>query len=113
MAGYEGIDSTGRLVNPRGKQRPSRFKLLLMLFIFFAVLIFMFAVLSQPIAIIGDVLDDAYPEGDEYAAGRETNSNMQVMIGLALGAAVIVGLIFLFAFYGFRNLGGNKPGSFG
>lgn len=95
--------------NPPGEQRPSRFKLLLWLFILFAVLIIMFAILSQPLGIIGEVLQDAYPSTGE---GKETNNNLQTVIVLALGAAVVVGLIFLFAFYGFKNLGGGKD-SFG
>ena len=99
--------------NPPGRQRPSRFKLLLYLFIFFAVLIFMFAILSQPLGIISDTLGDAYPTGAEFTEGRANNNNGQLMIGLALGAAVVIGIIFLFVFYGFRNLGGDKPGSFG
>lgn len=108
---YEGLDR-GTYRNPRGIQKPSRFKLLLWLFVFFAVLIFMFAVLSQPLGIIGGVLDDAYPEGTDYAEGRETNTNIQAMIGLALGAAVITGIIFLFVFYTMKNMGGDKD-SFG
>jgi hypothetical protein len=95
------------------KQKPSRFKLLLYLFIFFAILIFMFAILSQPLGIISDTLGDAYPTGAEFNEGRTNNGNVQLMVGLALGAAVVIGIIFLFAFYGFKNLGGDKPGSFG
>jgi hypothetical protein len=94
--------------NPSGPQRPSRFRLLLYLFIFFAVLIFLFAILSQPLAIIGDVLEDSYPEGDEFDTGRTYNSGGQLLVGLALGAAVVVGIIFLFAMYGFKNLGGGN-----
>jgi len=99
--------------NPPGKQKPSRFRLLLYLFIFFAVLIFMFAILSQPLGIISDTLTHAYPSGADFATGRSNNNNDQLMVGLALGAAVIFGIIFLFAFYGFKNLGGNKGDSFG
>ena len=99
--------------NPRGQQRPSRFKLLLWFFIIFAILVFMFAILSQPISIIGDVLDDAYPEGDDYAVGGESNSNSQLLITMALGAAVVIGLIFLVAFYALKHYGGGRPGSFG
>ncbi len=73
----------------------------------------MFAILSQPLGILGEVLGDAYPSGEAFDSGRDTNSNMQFMISMALGAAVIIGIIFLFAFYGFKNLGGDKPGSFG
>ena len=98
--------------NPPGPQKPSRFKLLFMLFVFFAVLIFIFAILSQPLAIINDVLHNAYPEGAEFDAGRGANEGGQLVIGLALGAAVVVGLIILFAMYGFKNLGGGKD-SFG
>ena len=98
--------------NPPGPQRPNRFKLLLYLFIFFAVIIFLFAIFSQPYAILTETLQDAYPEGDEYAPGREQNINIQTILYLALGAAVVVGLIFLFAMYGLKNLGGDKD-SFG
>jgi len=99
--------------NPSGQQRPSRFRLVLLLFVLVAVLIFMFAILSQPISIIGDVLEDAYPEGDDYTTGGEYNSQGQLVLGLALGAAVVIGIIFLFAFYGLRYFGGGRPGSFG
>lgn len=91
---------------------PSRFKLLLGLFILFAVLIFMFAILSQPLGIISDVLTDAYPEGSDFDTGRGQNLNIQTVLGLGLGAAVIIGLIFLFVFYGLKNVGGGKD-SFG
>ena len=99
--------------NPRGQQKPSRFKLLLWLFILLAVLIFMYAILSQPLSIIGDTLEDAYPEGDEWSEGGEYNDQSQTLLGLALGAAVVIGLIFLFAFYALKHFGGGKPGSFG
>lgn len=99
--------------NSSGMQQPSRFRVLLYLFIFFTVLIFMFAVLSQPLAIIGDILSDSYPTGSEFNEGRDANSGIQTFVLLALGAAVVIGVIFLFAFYAYRNLGGGGRDSFG
>lgn len=106
---YKGID---RMRSPSKSILSGRFKLIIGLFVFFTVLIFMFAILSQPLGIISDVLDDAYPDTDEFVEGREGNSNIQFMLPLALGAAVIIGIIVLFVFYGFKNLGGDKN-SFG
>ena len=72
----------------------------------------MFAILSQPLGIINDVLTDAYPTGEEYNTGRTQNINIQTVVGLALGAAIIIGVIFLFLFYSLKNVGGGKD-SFG
>jgi len=99
--------------NPPGEQKPSRFKLLLGLFIFFAILVFMFAILSQPIGILVGVLDSAYPSGENFTEGRNANTGVGVVVELALGAAVIVGLAFLIFFYGFKNLGGGNKDAFG
>lgn len=89
-------------------------RLLIALFILFAFLIFMYAIFSQPLAIIGDVLHDAYPTGSDYNTGRAANNGLQILIPLALGAATVVGIIFLFIFYGMRNLGwGGGKNNFG
>jgi hypothetical protein len=99
--------------NPPGEQKPTRFKLIIWLFIFLGILIFMFAILSQPLGIITGVLDDAYPTGSDFDTGRGQTQNTLPMLGLALGAAVVIGLIFLFIFYGFKNLGGGNKNEFG
>jgi len=99
--------------NPPGEQRPSRFKVLLWLFITFAIIIFLFAILSQPLAMITNALGGGYPSGGTFDVGRGYNTGLQSFVVLALGAAVVVGLIFLFIFYGFKNLGGGGKDSFG
>lgn len=99
--------------NPRGQQRPSRFRLVLLLFVLIAVIIFLFAILSQPLGIINETLKQAYPSGENYTEGKEYSDQGQDVIGLALGAAVVIGLMFLFGFYALRYFGGGKPGSFG
>lgn len=99
--------------NPRGDQRPSRFRLMLWLFMLFTTLIILFGVMSQPLAIIGDVLSDSYPDSQSGSTeGKDANSGLQTLLPMALGVTVVVGIGFLFAFYAFKNMGGGKD-SFG
>lgn len=107
------------IANPRGKQQPSRFKLLLGLFVCLAVIIFLFAILSQPLGLITDTLNDAYPNTNgsgnsiDYTPGHDQNAKIQAFLVLGLGAAVIIGLFVLLFAYGYRNLGGGGRDSFG
>lgn len=103
---------SGGRYNPAGSQEPSRFRLLIWLFVGFASMIFLFAILSQPIGILTGILTNAYPTIGA-GEGQGANSGVQTTVELALGAAVVIGVLMLIFFFGFRNLGGGNKNAFG
>ena len=85
-----------------------KIKHVIYLFIFFGTIIFFFAVLSQPVAIVTQTLSNAYPNNTTDFPSGGTVTGLEIFIEAALGVAVVIGVLVLFFFFGFFSLGGKK-----